>query len=223
MTFSSDFPERCKQCAKSTGPILNRKCRLCQELEFDECVLCDLNRLAQNPLDFKCHAHQPILAITNSSEIKTPDFSGGLNKINRQKSFLKYLRSDKIKYKKALALQKLERDPDGVYVELKYHFVWNVINRRPVFHLTDDIFNDIYDTFLRCSELVGGFVNLLWLASDHLHLYVESDGELSVEKMVQEIKEYSKNSIFTDLTAIKEKVGTENIIWDESYYSETIG
>jgi hypothetical protein len=43
----------------------------------------------------------------------------------------------KIKYKKALALQKLERDSDGVYVELKYHFVWNIINRRPVFHLTD--------------------------------------------------------------------------------------
>ena len=91
----------------------------------------------------------------------------------------------KIKHKKALVLQKMERDPDGVYVELKYHFVWNVINRRPVFHLTDDIFNDIYDIFLRCSELVGGFVNLLWLASDHLHLYVESDGELSVDQMVQ--------------------------------------
>ncbi len=97
MTFSSELPERCKQCAKSAGPILNRKCRLCRELEFDECVLCDLNRLMQNPLDFKCQAHQPILTVTNSSEIKTPDFSGGLNGINRQKSFLKYLRSDKIK------------------------------------------------------------------------------------------------------------------------------
>jgi REP element-mobilizing transposase RayT len=185
------------------------------------CVI--LTRLTQNSLDFKCHAHQPILAVTNSSGIKTPDFSGGLNGINRQKSFLKYLRSDKIKYKKTLALQKLDRDPDGVYVELKYHFVWNVIYRRPVFHLTDDIFDDIYDTFLRCSELVGGIANLLWLASDHLHLYVESDGELSVEKMVQEIKEYSKYAMLSELTSIKEKTGTGNIIWDESYYSETIG
>jgi REP element-mobilizing transposase RayT len=52
---------------------------------------------------------------------------------------------------------------------------------------------------------------------------VESDGELSVEKIVQEIKEYSKNVILSEMTTIKEKVGTGNIIWDESYYSETIG
>jgi hypothetical protein len=30
-------------------------------------------------------------------------------------------------------LQKLDRDPNGVFMKFKYHFVWNVIHRKPVF------------------------------------------------------------------------------------------
>ena len=223
MSFLNEFPERCQQCAKLSGPILNRKCKFCQELEFDERVLCDLNRSVQDHHDFKCHAYQPILTITKSSGTKTPDFSGGLDRIKRQESFRKFLLSDKIKYKKALALQKLNRDPDGVFVELKYHFAWNVIHRSPIFPPTNDIFDFVYDTSSKCSERVRGFVNLLWLAPDHLHLYVESDGELSVDTMVQEIKEYLQSAILSELTVIKKEFGMENTIWDGYYFSETIG
>jgi REP element-mobilizing transposase RayT len=177
----------------------------------------------QDPNDFKCYAYQPVLTITKPSETKTPDFSGGLRRIDHQESFMKYLRSDKIQYKKALALQKLNHNPDGVFMELKYHFAWNVIHRKPIFHLSSDIFDFIHDRSLKCSELVRGFANLLWLAPDHIHLYVESDGELSVETMVQKIKEYLKNAILSELTAIKDELGTESIIWDKTYFSETIG
>ncbi len=223
MPFLNEFPERCKQCAKSSGPILNRQCKLCQELKFDESALCDLNRLMQSPHNFKCHAYQPVLTIAKPSETKTPDFSGGLKEIDRQESFLNYLRSDKIKYEKALALQKLNNDPDGVFMEVKYHFAWNVIHRKPVFRLSSDIFDFIYERSMKCSELVRGFVSLLWLAPDHIHLYVESDGEISVETMVHEIKEYLKTDIISEQTAIKDELGTKSIIWDETYFAETIG
>ena len=223
MPFLDEFPERCKQCAKSSGPILNRQCKLCQELKFDESALCDLNRLMQSPHNFKCHAYQPVLTIAKPSETKIPDFSGGLKEIDRQESFLNYLRSDKIKYEKALALQKLNNDPDGVFMEVKYHFAWNVIHRKPVFRLSSDIFDFIYERSMKCSELVRGFVSLLWLAPDHIHLYVESDGEISVETMVHEIKEYLKTDIISEQTAIKDELGTKSIIWDETYFAETIG
>jgi REP element-mobilizing transposase RayT len=223
MPFLNEFPERCKQCAKSSGPILNRQCKLCQELKFDESALCDLNRLMQSPHNFKCHAYQPVLTIAKPSETKIPDFSGGLKEIDRQESFLNYLRSDKIKYEKALALQKLNNDPDGVFMEVKYHFAWNVIHRKPVFRLSSDIFDFIYERSMKCSELVRGFVSLLWLAPDHIHLYVESDGEISVETMVHEIKEYLKTDIISEQTAIKDELGTKSIIWDETYFAETIG
>jgi len=223
MPFPNEFPERCKKCAKLSGPLLNRQCKFCRELKFDECILCDLNRRMQDPINFKCHAYQPVLTIIKQSETKTPDFSGDLKKIDYQESFRKYLQSDKLKYKKALALQKLNNDPDYVFMEIKYHFVWSVIHRKPVFRLNSDILDFVYDRSLKCSELVRGLINMLWLAPDHIHLYVESDGELSVETMVQEIKEYLKNAILSELTAIKDELGTERIIWDETYFAETIG
>lgn len=223
MLFPDDFPEKCGQCLKSFRQIPNTKCKFCQELKFDESVLCDLNRLVQSSHNFKCNAYQPVLTIVKQSGTKTSDFFEGSKRIERQESIQKYLQSDKIKYKKALALQKMKDDPDGVFMELKYHFAWNVIHRKPVFRIGRDVFDFIYERSLKCSELVGGFVNLLWLAPDHIHLYVESDGELSVETMVNEIKKYLKDAILSELTAIKDQLGTDSIIWDEAYFAETIG
>ena len=64
---------------------------------------------------------------------------------------------------------------------------------------------------------------MLWLAPDHIHFYIESDGELSVETMVKKIKTYLKDAILSELTAIKDQFGTDSIIWDETYFTETIG
>jgi len=139
------------------------------------------------------------------------------------KSSLRLLQSDKIKYERALALQKLVRDPDGVFLELKYHFAWNVLHRRPVFQQPHSIFDLIYDSVSRCSDLVREFVNLMWIAPDHLHLYVESDGELSVETMVQGIKESTQSTIFSGLTDIGDNLESDSSIWDGTYFSETIG
>ena len=136
---------------------------------------------------------------------------------------MELLNSDKIKYKRALARQKLGRDPDGVYVQLKYHFTWNVTQRMPVFNPISNFINFIHDTFLVCSERVGGFVDLLYLAPDHIHIYVESDGELSVEDMVLEIKDFSNDAILTEPSDIKEKFEGDIGIWDEAYFAETVG
>jgi putative transposase len=139
------------------------------------------------------------------------------------KSLQKLLRQDKIKYERALALQKLERDPDGVYMELKYHLAWNVIYRGPVFMPNDDFFDFFHNTFLECSELVGGLVSLLGLAPDHVHLYLESDGKNSVETVVQEIKRFSKSALLSTFVDLKDGFEAGNELWDNAYFSETIG
>jgi len=139
-----------------------------------------------------------------------------------KESIQKFLQSDKIKYQKALALQKLKDDPNGVFIDIKYHFAWNVIHRKPVFKPTNETFDFFYDTFLKCNDLVGAFVSLLWLAPDHVHLYVNSDGERSVETMVQEIKRYSNKAILSGLNDIKERLNGIDL-WDVSYFSQTIG
>jgi hypothetical protein len=49
-----------------------------------------------------------------------------------------------------------------------------------------------------------------------------SDGELSVEAMVQEIKRYSNTAILSGLIDIKERLNGRIDLWDMSYYSQTI-
>jgi REP element-mobilizing transposase RayT len=66
-------------------------------------------------------------------------------------------------------------------------------------------------------------MDLLFLAQDHVHLYVESDGELSVEEMVHKIKRFSNNAILEEFPSVRDKLGGDTEIWDEAYFVETIG
>jgi REP element-mobilizing transposase RayT len=133
-----------------------------------------------------------------------------------------FLQSDYAKYKKALALQRLKEDPDGIFMDIRYHFAWNVTHRRPVFD-QDDFVDFAHEVFSSCSEAVRGFAGALWIAPDHIHLYIVSDGELSVEAMVGDIKAFSRKSLLEKYPDLMEKNGGRPGVWDDAYFSETIG
>ena len=65
----SNLPERCQGCAKTAVPVIHDKCNFCLELEFDEVVLCDLNRSTQDPSRFECHAFKPLLKLASGKRI----------------------------------------------------------------------------------------------------------------------------------------------------------
>jgi len=223
MPSSNELPQKCMECVKSNVSLFHRKCHLCRDLEFQESVLCDLNRCIQSRSDFECHAFQPMLQLVGPSKNKVPRFDDNSTRENKEKFFLDLLKSDKIKYERALALQKLARDPDGVYVQLKYHFAWNVSLRRSAYSPANNFFDFVSDTFLRCSEQAGGFVDLLYLAPDHIHLYAESDGELSIEEIVHRIKQFSNDAILEKFPLLRDKLCGDTKIWDKAYFTETIG
>jgi len=95
--------------------------------------------------------------------------------------------------------------------------------RRSVYSPTNTFFDFVSDTFLRCSEPAGGFVDLLYLAPDHIHLYAESDSGLSIEEIVHTIKQFSNDAILKRFPVIKDKFGGDTEIWDEAYFTDTIG
>lgn len=64
------LPRKCQKCAKTTRPIIHAKCSLCQELGFEEEILCHLNRSIQNRTTFQCHAFQPILKLLGRPDQK---------------------------------------------------------------------------------------------------------------------------------------------------------
>ena len=223
MNDSNKLPPKCRECAKSKVSHPHQKCHFCGDLEFEESILCDLNRCIQEEADFMCHAFQPILKLVSASEKKNAEQHNGSPIRHKRESYLRLFHSDKIKYERALALQRLGRDPDDVYVLLKYHLAWNVTQRMPVFNPVNNFINFVHDTFFVCSERVGGFVDLLCLAPDHVHLYVESDGELSIEEVVHRIKRFSNNAILEEFSFVREKFIGDAKIWDEAYFVETIG
>ena len=223
MTGSNKLPSKCRGCVKSKVSNIHQKCYFCSESEFKESVLCDLNQCIQDEANFRCHAFQPILKLVSASENKNAKQHDASPIRHKKESFLRLLDSDKIKYERALALQKLGSDPDGVYVLLKYHLAWNVTQRIPVFNPINNFINFVHDTFWVCSERVGGFANLLYLAPDHVHVYVESDGEISVEEVVHRIKRLSNNAILEKFPSVREKLGGDTEIWDEAYFVETVG
>jgi REP element-mobilizing transposase RayT len=63
----------------------------------------------------------------------------------------------------------------------------------------------------------------MWLASDHVHLHIDTNGESSVETMVQAIKEFSANAILAKLADMKEKLDHGKDLWDDAYFAETLG
>lgn len=219
-SFQTHFPVKCLECIKSSKPFIHDRCSFCQNLNFQEEVLCDLNRSTQNPTFFECHAFQPLLklVVLNGQETH-PDRKVESTEI----IFENMLDSDKIKYQRALALQKLKRDPDDVMLAIRYHFTWNVISRIPVFEKPASSIAFISDAITTCSEVVGGFASLLWLAPDHIHLYVESDGEISPDNMAQKLKQLTETQIFERFPDLIEPHKVERRLWDRAYFVETIG
>jgi REP element-mobilizing transposase RayT len=138
-------------------------------------------------------------------------------------AFKALFHSDKVQYERALALQMLDRDSDTIISKLKYHLVWNVSVRTPVFVPANDFFDVVHDVFLESSEVANGVVNLLYLALDHVHVYVESYGERSVEGMANDIKRFTAQNILEKIPSLRDTLGASMHVWDEAYFVETIG
>jgi REP element-mobilizing transposase RayT len=98
-----------------------------------------------------------------------------------------------------------------------------VRHRKPIFDRGADYFDPLCDIFLEAGQQVGGIAHLLWLAPDHIHLYVESDGAKSLETIALALKRYSKKNIHLKIPGLKDKTGSSTPIWDKTYFCETLG
>ena len=218
MPTSIEIPKKCHECRKYSRPITHGQCTFCQTLAFQERKLCDLNRRVQLPEKFKCFAFTPTLKLVGSSKQDELCISNGSTE-----PFQNILESDRFKYQRALAVQKIKNDPDAVFIDIRYHLAWNVVHRRSSFPDPQNAFKMVNDAFFDSSSPVDSFVSLLWLAPDHVHVYLESDGEKPVENIAQEIKRLSESSILAQASNMVLDVVAGNDLWDKAYFAETIG
>ena len=220
--METEWPGECQRCFKSTTSEPHKKCDLCQELRFSEQILCDLNRSTQTPSSFRCHAFQPILRSVKSDDSRGPDLQNGFKNHAQTEDTLAYLKSDKMKYEKALFFQKLTRNPDEIFVSIKYHLALSTLHRKPIFDLTGEANELIRGEFSEYNMQYGEQLSLLWLAPDHGHILVESDGNRSVEVISGEIKRLSSKTILKQFSEIEDIAELGDSIWDMSYFIETL-
>ena len=71
--------------------------------------------------------------------------------------------------------------------------------------------------------MVGGMAALMWLAPDHVHIFVESDGEKSIESIVKKLKSSCSKAISKKYPEIKGTLDKGAGLWDKAYFLETIG
>lgn len=220
--MSDDKPLKCKKCSKFDIIKSHKHCDTCQRLEFEEDIFCDLNRVVQDLNSFKCSAFEPRFKVINSS-IKPEASDGPQLKANKSIPYKRLLNSDKIKYERAFALQGLRRHPDAVISQVKYHFAWNVIYRSRIFRDDQNMIQTTINLFNESRLVVKDFVHLIFIAPDHVHVLVESNGELPVEELVKKIKEHTCNGLYKKYPGLKKKQIDNDSIWDDGYFAETIG
>jgi REP element-mobilizing transposase RayT len=218
MPTSIEIPKKCHECRKYSRPIVHVQCTFCQTLAFQERILCDLNRRVQHPENFECFAFTPTLKLVGSSKQDELCASNGSTE-----PFQNLFESDRFKYQRALAVQKMKHYPDAVFIDIRYHLAWNVVHRRSSFPDLQNALKMVNDAFFDSSLSVGSFVSLLWLAPDHVHVYLESDGEKPVETLAQEIKRLSESSILVKTSELALNAAAGNDLWDKAYFAETIG
>ncbi|MBN2719444.1 MAG: transposase [Deltaproteobacteria bacterium] len=220
------LPARCRECARERQTNTNVNCRFCVDTSFDGAILCDLNRSVQERNDFlDCHAFMPALHIAGngtsdvSKEAITPDMP---NILAERLSAIQFMKSDKMQYQKALALQQLDRDPSGIFCNLKFHFAWNVRGRRPLLRNYEPYLEHIQNAFLSKSISSAESAQLLWMAPDHVHVYCESDGEHSPEAIAVALKSQMYSALASS-ERIESIATSAEELWDESYFVESIG
>lgn len=209
--------EICKKCSVSQNLIANCDCQFCKDFSFPEEHLCYLNQCWQLPDTFKCEAFKPdikLLSKSNKSAIPGAPF-------------LRVIDAQKRKEIENIRLQKSLENPDTVYHFLGFHFVLGTKFRTPFF-LNVDIRDEkkISDKFSSLSNYVDDYVQMIFLGLDHIHLYVESNGEKSPDTIANELKKYSEIPILeilkSDTKNLSFFVNENTKLWDDSYFVESI-
>jgi len=107
MSDLNELPKECLECAKLETSKNHSSCHICHELGFLESVLCDLNRCVKDEADFQCHAFRHALRLVGAPEKEGLNLDGSFRDVSEREFSKDLFNSDKVKYARALALQKL--------------------------------------------------------------------------------------------------------------------
>jgi REP element-mobilizing transposase RayT len=189
-----------------------KACPFCSDVRFSEQVLCDLVQEGQSEKQpFRCAAFRPSLSVVRHDEIEAlPAEEGSEETVSM---------SPKDKWFRAHAVQQLSLHPDLIAFTIRYHVVLSTRQRVNVFageHRAQiaDIVRQAAVSFEQTTAQV------LCLASDHMHLYIDASPDYALDEIVHAIREYLEREIANLLPALQR---SNQPVWERAYFAESIG
>ena len=175
-------------------------------------MLCDLVREGESEKHpFHCAAFRPTLSVVHHDETEaSPREEGSENTVSM---------SPKDKWFQAYAVQQLEINPDLIAFTIRYHVVLSTRQRVNVF--SSEHRESMADLVRQAAlPLQQTQVYVVWLASDHMHLYIDASPEYALDEIVDAIREHLEHAMTPLFPALQP--GNQPL-WERAYFAEGIG
>ena len=204
----------CEKCHWFENKNPSKNCEFCHRTGLPEDALCYLVRNSGEKKELsECHSYRSKLSLVSPEQEE--QITGDLEEIDQ------YLFTDKEKYLMALSQQKLTQIPDKVHFKLQYHLCLVIKNREKLFLDTPEFLEEFINLFKEMETLFTDTeIEMLYLASDHVHLYVNTTPDYAFDEIANKIKTLSEECIAINFKKLMNK--NENI-WETGYFLETIG
>ncbi len=206
------IPSLCQACHKYHHATVVKACSFCREVHFPEEMLCDLVRDTNgDEQTFHCNAFRPTLSVVHHDETDTsPTEDVSENTVGM---------SPKDKWFRAYAVQQLGINPDLIAFTIRYHVVLSTSQRVQCF--SSEHGKPMADLVRQAAlPFQQTKVSVLWLASDHLHLYVDASPDYALDEIVHTIREHLEHEMVHLFPALKHH---NQPVWERAYFAEGIG
>ena len=206
------IPTLCQACYKHYRSTVVKACPFCSDVQFPEQVLCDLVREGQSEKHpFRCAAFRPALSVVRHDETEALlTEEGSKETVNM---------SPKDKWFRAYAVQQLSLTPDLIDFTIRYHVVFSTRQRVNVF--ASEHREPMADLIRQAAvPFEQTTAHLLWLASDHLHLYLDATPDYALDEIVHAIREYLEHERANLFPALPH---SNQPVWERAYFVEGIG
>ena len=206
------IPTLCQACYKHYRSTVVKVCPFCDDVQFPEQVLCDLVREGQSEKQpFRCGAFRPALSVVQHDHTEArPKEEGSVDTVSM---------SPKDKWFRAYAVQQLSHHPDLIACTIRYHVVLSTRQRINVFasEHREPMANLVRQAALPFEQTTA---HVLWLASDHMHLYIDATPDYALDEIVHAIREHLEHAMANLLPALQH--GNQPV-WERAYFAESIG
>jgi len=127
--------------------------------------------------------------------------------------------SPKDKWFRAYAVQQLSLHPDLIDFTIRYHVVLSTRQRTNVFasEHREPMADLVRQAALPFEQTT---VHVLWLASDHLHLYIDATPDYALDEIVDAIRKHLEHAMAHLFPVLQP---SNQPVWERAYFAEGIG